>query len=302
MGQQYINQPQIFKSYSLFEKGLSGEHVDTLSILTSSISSVDYIGDYFGSTKALNLSSVNIRTLIADTSGAVFCGTFLGKGEGLEVSYLPQQGDVNNFVFTNSAQMLLQVLSAQKVHSDYFGNTVFPVISSSAITTAIINGESVFNGIYYGEGRYLKGVDPNQAIYNNITSRISADPSFNTLTVTTPSNFTLVASGNKVGINTHTDLTQALTVSGSISASSFIYGDGFYLTNVSTGNRRFDYAIVGDESFSYSGTSLNSNVTVGQSAWKIVKIQYAIDGTVVGLSGITNAAWVEHLQPWVIYT
>jgi hypothetical protein len=198
--------------------------------------------------------------------------------------------------------MVVQVLTAQKVHADYFGDLRFPVLSSTAITNAIALSQAVFNGIYYGDGRNLLGVVPGQSGVNNIVASISATPVFQSLTVRIPGTTTLLASAGKVGINIGTGLTQALTVSGSVSATGYIYGDGLYLTNVTTGNRRFDYTTTGGNSYSYSGTTLNSNFTVSQSAWKIVKIQYSIDGRVDGLSGIQNAAWSERYQPWVIYT
>jgi hypothetical protein len=84
MGQQYINQPQIFQSRASFERGLSATDIYSLSVLTSSISSERFLGNFFGSTRYLNLSTAQVQSLVTSTSGAVFGGTFIGDGKGLK--------------------------------------------------------------------------------------------------------------------------------------------------------------------------------------------------------------------------
>ena len=307
MGLEYIKQPQFFENSVTVQGVLSSVQLRSDTIIggtarVTEITATSLSGTFFGDgTKligvfnnqstinafltslssrsffpALSVTSFSANNVFA-LSGAfttitanTLSGTYFGDGTKL-LGVFPSQSAINTFVVNNSADSKLNSLSAKFINTEYVGNPLFRTLSSSVITTNALNSATTFSGIYYGDGRNLQGIFANQNVINSAVAQLTGDAVVRTLSA---------VSGTFINIS-------ATTLSGTF------YGDGSNLLGVTTGGRRFFYETVGNDTFTYSGSTLFYTTLPSASAWRIVKVQYSLDGSVVGLSARNNVPWAN---------
>lgn len=297
MGLERITQPQIFVNTTTFQGTLSGTQIisTNLSALNAVFSSVSgtfygdgtkligvypnqsaintFLADLSANTTFQKLSVVNLtatNAVFSTASAVSYFGTYYGDATKLTGVY-PGQSAVNAFVTANSADSKINSLSARFIHTEYVGNTLFKTASSAVITQNVLNSATTFNGVFYGDGTKLLGVYPGQSAINAFVNSLTGNATFRSISA---------VSATFISVS-------AATLSGTF------YGDGSNLLGVTTGGRRFFYETIGDTSFTYAGSTIYYTTLPSASAWKIVKVQYALDGSVVGLSARDNVAWTD---------
>jgi hypothetical protein len=307
MGLEYTKQPQFFENSVTVQGVLSSVQLQANALISSTarvteISAVSLSGTFYGDGTKLggvfsNQSTINafltslsskpfypslsVTSFSANNVFAVsgvftnivatsLSGTFYGDGTKLAGVY-SSQGAINTFVVNNSADSKLNSLSAKFINTEYVGNPLFRTLSSSVITTNTLNSATTFSGVYYGDGRNLQGIFANQNVINSTVAQLTGDAVVRTLSA---------VSGAFINIS-------------ATSLSGTFYGDGSNLLGVTTGGRRFFYETIGNDTFTYSGSTPFYTTSPSASAWKIVKVQYSLDGGVVGLSARNNVPWTN---------
>ena len=302
MGLEYTKQPQFFENSVTIQGVLSSVQLRSDTFISNTarvteITAVSLSGTFYGdgtklggvfsnqstinafltslsskpfypSLSVTSFSASNIFTasgIFTNISATSLSGTFYGDGTKLTGVY-SSQGTINTFVINNSADSKLNSLSAKFINTEYVGNPLFRTLSSSVITTNTLNSATTFSGVYYGDGRNLQGIFANQNVINSTVAQLTGDAVVRTLSA----------------------------VSGTfISVSGTFYGDGSNLLGVTTGGRRFFYETIGNDTYTYSGSTPFYTTLPSASAWKIVKVQYSLDGGVVGLSARNNVPWTN---------
>ena len=307
MGLEYIKQPQFFENSVTVQGVLSSVQLRSNTIIggtarVTEISAISLSGTFFGDGTKLTgvfnnqstinafLTSLSSRSFFPTLSVTSFSannvfalsgafatitantlsGTFFGDGTKL-FGVFPSQSAINTFVVNNSADSKLNSLSAKFINTEYIGNPLFRTLSSSVITTNTLNSATTFSGVYYGDGRNLQGIFTNQGIINSTVAQLTGDAVVRTLSA---------VSGTFGSVS-------------AISLSGTFYGDGTNLLGVTTGGRRFFYEVIGNNTFTYSGSTPFFTTLPSASAWRIVKVQYTLDGSVAGLSARSNVPWTR---------
>lgn len=307
MGLEYTKQPQFFENSVTVQGVLSSVQLRSATLISNTarvteISAVSLSGTFYGDGTKLggvfsNQSTINtfltslssksffpvlsvtsfsannvfaISGIFTNITATSLSGTFYGDGTKLTGVY-SSQGTINTLVTSNSADSKLNSLSAKFINTEYVGNSLFRTLSSSVITTNTLNSATTFNGIYYGDGRNLQGIFANQNVINSTVAQLTGNAVVRTLSA---------ISGVFVSVS-------ATTLSGAF------YGDGSNLLGVTTGGRRFFYETIDVDTFTYSGSTPFYTTLPSASAWRIVKIQYSLDGGVVGLSARNNVSWTN---------
>ena len=307
MGLEYTKQPQFFENSVTVQGVLSSVQLHSATLISNTarvteISAVSLSGTFYGDGTKLggvfsNQSTINtfltslssksffpvlsvtsfsannvfaVSGIFTNITATSLSGTFYGDGTKLSGVY-SSQGAINTLVTSNSADSKLNSLSAKFINTEYVGNSLFRTLSSSVITTNILNSATTFNGIYYGDGRNLQGIFANQNVINSTVAQLTGNAVVRTLSA---------ISGVFVSVS-------ATTLSGTF------YGDGSNLLGVTTGGRRFFYETIDVDTFTYSGSTPFYTTLPSASAWRIVKIQYSLDGGVVGLSARNNVPWTD---------
>jgi hypothetical protein len=212
MGQEFILQPQAFYSHVEFLSGdsLTAKNINTTTMLASALTAVSYVGKTFSS------GSTGIS--------AVFQGAFYGWGwdlDGVDKS----QPTINTWVRANTSIATgFNILSANRVHSQFFGSTGFHVTSAVTISNNFTLGSATFHGVYYGDGWNLEGVDRSQPVINTwVRANTSIAIGFNVLSANRVHSQFFGSTGfhitSAAEINTNTAL-------GSATFHGIFYGDG----------------------------------------------------------------------------
>ena len=249
-------------------------------------------GDFFGTTLFKNVSAAEISTNVA-LGSATMHGIFYGDGRRLLGSAFDQDV-VNTFVRSNSSVSTgYTTLSSNTIYGDFFGTTLFKTVSANEISTNVALGSATHHGIFYGDGRRLLGSAFDQDVVNSwVRSNSSVATGYDTLsTDTIYGDFfgtTLFKTESAAVVSTNTAL-------GSATMHGVFYGDGTFLDKVTVGNRRFEYITPTGSfpAYSYSGTTRSIYTTTSEPYWKIVRMEYNTDGTVLGLSSTTGVAWIN---------
>jgi hypothetical protein len=256
----------------------------------NTLSAKNIYGDFLGSEifKTNNVSEIATNTA---QSSATFHGVFYGDGRRLLGSAFDQDS-VNSWVRSNSTDAVgFNTLSAKTINGDFLGTTLFKAQSAITIATNTAAGSATFHGVYYGWGWELEGVDKGQPGVNAwVRSNSSVATGFDTLSAKT-------INGDFIGTTLFktqsANVITTNTAAGSATLHGVYYGNGEYLDNVTVGNRRFEYipSIGPALAYSYSGTTRSVYTGPGDSFWKIVKMEYDTDGTVLGLSAAVGVTW-----------
>ena len=218
-------------------------------------------------------------------------GVFYGDGRRLLGSAFDQD-EVNAWVRSNSSVAIgFNTLSAKNIYGDFLGSEIFKTNNATEIATNTAQSSATFHGVFYGDGRRLLGSAFDQDSVNSwVRSNSSVATGFVTLSSKTINGdflgTTLFKTQSATTITTN-------TAAGSSTFHGVYYGNGEFLDNVTVGNRRFEYipSIGSTPAYSYSGTTRSVYTTPGNSLWKIVKMEYDTDGTVLGLSAAVNVTW-----------
>jgi hypothetical protein len=262
----------------------------SVAIGFNTLSAKNIYGDFLGSEIFKTNNATEITTNTAQNS-ATFHGVFYGDGRRLLGSAFDQD-EVNAWVRSNSSVAIgFNTLSAKNIYGDFLGSEIFKTNNATEIATNTAQSSATFHGVFYGDGRRLLGSAFDQDSVNSwVRSNSSVATGFDTLSSKTINGdflgTTLFKTQSATTITTN-------TAAGSSTFHGVYYGNGEFLDNVTVGNRRFEYipSIGSTPAYSYSGTTRSVYTTPGNSLWKIVKMEYDTDGTVLGLSAAVNVTW-----------
>ena len=258
----------------------------------TTLSSNTIYGDFFGTTLFKTVSANEIFTNVA-LGSATHHGIFYGDGRRLLGSAFDQDV-VNSWVRSNSSIAIgYNTLSSNTIYGDFVGTQLFKTDNSTEISTNVALGSATHHGIFYGDGRRLLGSAFDQDVVNSwVRSNSSVATGYDTLSTDTIYGdyfgTTLFKTKSAAVVSTNTAL-------GSATMHGVFYGDGTFLDKVTVGNRRFEYITPTGSfpAYSYSGTTRSIYTTTSEPYWKIVRMEYDTDGTVLGLSSTTGVAWIN---------
>jgi hypothetical protein len=262
----------------------------SVAIGFTTLSAKNVYGDFLGSENFKTNNATEIATNVAQSS-ATFHGVFYGDGRRLLGSAFDQD-IVNAWVRSNSSVAIsYDTLSAKNIYGDFLGSEFFKANNSTEIATNTAQSSATFHGVFYGDGRRLLGSAFDQDIVNTwVRSNSSVATAYDTLSSKT-------INGDFIGTTLfETQSANVVTTNTALGSATFhgtYYGNGEYLDNITVGSRRFEYIPLAGTvpAHSYSGATRSVYTTINESKWKIVKMEYDTDGTVLGLSAAVGVTW-----------